>query len=380
MPWPTGAQASLVRAAVAPDPDVVPAFCNWRAQIDIEGPIDGGSFRLLPLVYERLRDQGFDDPLMARLKGVHRKSWSQGQLLFRRTAPVLAALEAAGVQTMLIKGAPMALTLYPSVAARPSMDLDIVVRRDKAEQALQIMHDLGWHTGTRIYPHEMPDAHAIDLHADDPDARKGAEIDLHWHILRETPATAADDWFWNAASPLDFCGVRTLQPSPAGHLLHTVIHGVRSNLEPPLRWIPDSIIIMRAAGETLDWDALTVFAGRQKLSYRLHLGLAYLAETYAAPVPREVLDRLKANGISTIERLENIIAFRGPYEMHRPLLYPLVDYWRYRRNEPMGRFLKGYGGYLQRRWQVDHPAKLPLVALRAVARNIPLPFVERRPY
>lgn len=365
LPWPTVAQDWLVRAAVGPDADVIAAFRAWRALVDVDGPMDHGSMRLLPLVCDRLRELRYDDPLMPRLKGVRRKDWTKTLMLFARTAPAVAALEAAGVRTMLIKGAPMALTIYHAVAVRPLADLDIVVRPTDAAQALRILRDLGWTAGTTIRAHELPDSYAIDLHADD-----GLEIDLHWHCLRETPAAAADDWFWSTAVPFDFQGVRTLQPSPTALLLHTVIHGVRSNNEPPLRWIPDAMTIMRVRGDAIDWRALTDFAARQKLSYRLHLGLALLARTYAAPVPADVLARLNAEGISMIERIENVICLGDPRRMYRPLLFPAVDYWRFLRNEPIGSFLKGYCGYLRRRWCLDHPVQLPLVALGAIGRHI----------
>jgi hypothetical protein len=365
LPWPSGSQALIVRAAVAPDAAVVPAFRAWQAAVDLDGHVDGGTFRLLPLVYDRLRRQGCDDPLMGRLKGIYRKAWSETQTLFHRTAPAIAALEAAGVQTMLLKGAPLALGFYPSVATRPMMDLDILVRPEQAAAALAILGGLGWMPGKDIRPHEMADTHELDLHAG-----TGQDIDLHWHCLREAPATAADAWFWDGAVPLDFCGVRTLQPAPTGQLLQTVLHGVRSNLEPPTRWIADAMAILQASGDRLDWGAMLAFAQSQKLSYRLQLGLGFLAATYAAPVPSWVLDRLRADGISLIERIENRIYLRGADQAYRPLLAPLVDYWRFGRNMPAWRFLKEYRGYLQRRWRLDHPLQIPAAALTAIGRKL----------
>jgi hypothetical protein len=365
MPWPTERQALLVKAGVGSDSESVAAFRAWRGLVGADDTIDAGSFRLLPLVFHRLQQQGCDDPVMPRLKALSRSAWLQNQTVFHLTAPAVAALEAAGIETMLIKGAPLALAVYPTVGSRPLKDLDIVVRKDAASRALRILDDLGWRAGSRVPLREMPDTHAIDLHA-----ASGHELDLRWHCLRDTPAVIADDWFWDAAVPLDFCGVATRQPSPTGHLLHTLVHGVRSNLEPPVRWIADAMMLMHTRGQALDWDSFTGFARRQKLSFRVHLGLSYLVREHAAPVPCWVLDRLKADGISTIERMENIIYLRRPEEMYRPLLFPLADYWRFLRNEPIGRFLLGYCGYLQRRWELRNPARIPLAALAAIGRHV----------
>ena len=365
MPWPTGPQALILRAAVAPDAEVRPAFEAWKALINLDDDLDGGAFRLLPLVFDRLHGLGVDDPLMGRLKGVYRKSWSETQTLFHDMAPVIAALEAAGVKTMLLKGAPLALSYYRTVALRPMLDLDVVVPFDQADKALKVMAELGWTAGSTIRPHEMPETHAVDMRS-----AKGRELDLHWHCLREAPAKVADDWFWTHAEPLDFCGVQTLQPNPTALLLHTVVHGVRSNLEPPIRWIADAMTLMKARPEAIDWTALVDFAKAQKLTYRLHLGLDFLARTYGAPVPAAVLTSLKACGISLIERIENVIYLGDASQMYRPRLFPLIDYWRFLRNEPFGPFSAGFGRYLQRRWQLSSPMQIPLEAMAALRRRL----------
>jgi hypothetical protein len=301
---------------------------------------------------------------MGRLKGIYRKAWSEMQTLLHATAPALAALHDAGVPTMLIKGAPLALGIYPSVATRPMMDLDIAVRAADAGRALPVLHACGWTDGTRLAPEEMPEAYSAELHN-----AQSRGIDLHWHTLRETPAEAADDWFWRWAQPLDFAGTPTLQPRPTAQLLHTVIHGVRSNREPPVRWIADAMTILQAKGGAIDWDDLVGFARRQRLSYRLHLGLSFLAAHYRAPVPDTALSALRAHGISLVERVENIICLGDAEQMYRPYLFPLIDYWRYSRNMPLGAFLRGYAECLQRRWRLRHPVQIPLAAMLAISRN-----------
>lgn len=365
MPWPTGAQALIVRAAIGPEREVEPAFRAWRDQVDIDGPIDGGTYRLLPMVYKRMRDLGVDDPLMGRMKGVYRRSWVETHSLFHDMAPTVERLEAAGVQTLLLKGAPLALTYYRSYATRPMFDLDLVVPFPQRDEALRVLRDMGWNAGSMVRTHELPDQHGLD-HRN----ASGRELDLHWRWLREAPADAADDWFWSGAERLEFCGVSTRQPSPTAMLVHLVAHGVRSNVEPPIRWIVDAATVIATA--SIDWPALVGFAKAQKLSYRLGLGLDYLARHYEAPVPEEILRELKAAGLSLIERMENIV-YLGPAEtMYRPRLYPLVDYWRNLRNQDPWTFTRGYPAYLQRRWQLGHALHIITAAVAALGRRMGL--------
>ena len=373
LPWPTGLQALIVKAAIGPDDQVEAAFRAWRDQIDIDDHVDGGTFRLLPLVYERLRSLDIADPLMGRLKGVYRRAWVETHGLFADVAPTVARLEAAGVNTLLLKGVPLALSYYRSHATRPMFDLDVLVPNSQRDLAIQILGEGGWRQGAMVRVIEVADQHGLDF-------RNAAdrELDLHWHCLREAPSDAADAWFWASTRPLDFSGVATRQLNPTAMLLHIVLHGVRSNVEPPIRWIVDAATVIRSSPGEIDWDALVGFARSQKLCHRLFLGLDYLSREYGVPVPSDALRRLKASGVSLVERLENVIYLGKAETMYRPRLYPLIDYWRHLRNLDLWSFLRGYGPYLGRRWKLHHTFEVPLEALRVLSRHMMRPHVSAR--
>ena len=71
-------------------------------------------------------------------------------------------------------------------------------------------------------------------------------------------------------------GQATRALGPEDMLLHTVIHGMRFNQEPVVRWIPDALAILVSAGDALDWDLVVREAERRRLRLRLGIGLAYL--------------------------------------------------------------------------------------------------------
>jgi hypothetical protein len=57
-------------------------------------------------------------------------------------AEVLAALEAAGMAPLVLKGGALAHLLYPRPGLRPMRDLDILIRRDEARRAREILSQL----------------------------------------------------------------------------------------------------------------------------------------------------------------------------------------------------------------------------------------------
>jgi hypothetical protein len=363
-PWPSEAQRLLLEAAVGPAEGVLGAFNSWRAMTDIEAPVDGGTYRLLPLLYARLSALHIDDPLMGRLKGIYRRAWYQNNLLFHRVVPAVAALELAGIRTMLLKGAPIALTYHASHATRPMADLDLLVKADQADAARMVLAELGWKATTKHPQHELLDIHAQDLRNAD-----GTEIDLHWHCLREVPGETIDDWFWSNAKPFTFEGVKTLQPAATQMLVQTVLHGLRANLEPSIRWVSDAAALIGQSVDPIDWSAIVAVGRKQRLACRLSMGFSYLVEQFAQPVPGWVIEQLDAAGISIIERVENLIYLGPALRMYSPHFFPLVDYWRYRRVLNARRFWREFPSYLARRWQLRHPWMIPVAAGSVLLRQ-----------
>src|ERR1044072_7842383 len=117
--WPNAAQETLLRAALSIDGSASHDFQRWLGMVDFEGHIDEGSFRLLPLVWARLRAEEFDHPLMPRLKGVYRSCWARTARNGMLASEVLDILSAASIPTLVLKGLPLSLAFYSEQALRP---------------------------------------------------------------------------------------------------------------------------------------------------------------------------------------------------------------------------------------------------------------------
>jgi len=109
----------LLRAILLPDDRWQAAWLRWRAGADLDR-LAPGAFRLMPLLYQRLRAAGWDEPWMGRLQGIHRHTWARNQMLLRDAADAARSLHQAGVPVMLIKGAAMiSLTITTPDCAPP---------------------------------------------------------------------------------------------------------------------------------------------------------------------------------------------------------------------------------------------------------------------
>src|SRR5262245_47798267 len=89
--WPTPHQELLLGAALLNGDEALEAWEEWKVGVDVD-TLDWGSQRLLPRLYKNLHLHGIDEPLVAKFKGYHRRTWCENQLRFHRLAPSVRAL------------------------------------------------------------------------------------------------------------------------------------------------------------------------------------------------------------------------------------------------------------------------------------------------
>ena len=309
--WPTHEQTLLLRAACCRDARAREAFAAWRQCVDVEQEFDWQMVRLLPAVYANLLALGEADPLMARLKGVYRRSWVETNRSLQRAESVVDALTAEGIPVMMLKGAAMLLTYYPSHAQRPLGDLDLAVPMRDAPQAIATLRALGWQPTAGESEDRYRWFHAMQFYHP-----LGGELDLHWHIMVETTAGDGDALLWEACESTRFADYTVKTLAPTELLFHTVLHGIRWNVASPIRWVIDAHRIVEQRAADIDWARLVSLSRRLGVSHRIALGLAYLVNSHDVAIPRAVLDALQQSPRAWRERLEASVILTD--RAHRP--------------------------------------------------------------
>lgn len=356
---PTEAQSLVLHAALDERAGAVAAWERWRAAVEFDD-VDHGSMRLMPLVYRHLGAEAFDAEVAGRLKGLYRRAWSQNQLLFRRAAEAVAALKARGIETLVTKGASLALLAYGDIGARPMDDVDVLVPIGRTEDAIEALREAGWEAD-----HEDPLAWAEVHHSLGFAGPGGGNVDLHWFSLWQP---ARDDELWAASVPLELSGVATRAPCAADQLLLACVHGTPWSPLPPFRWVADAIVTMRAAGAEFDWDRVAAEAERRRLTVATGAALAYLCDELSAPVPAETLERLAAAPASRHERAAFAAACR-PDSPARTLRMAWDRYRRLRDLDTGSPRPRGFASFARRFWGLESAWQLPLHAGRAFSRR-----------
>jgi hypothetical protein len=134
------------------------------------------------LLAGRLGERGWGDCPPAfrdRLAGSLRSQLAVDEITRRELVRVLAALAAAGVDAVLVKGAALAFTHYPDPVLRPRVDTDLLIDAGGRERASATLEAMGYHglpsqAGELVIyqaPYAKTDAHGVH-HV----------VDLHWKV------------------------------------------------------------------------------------------------------------------------------------------------------------------------------------------------------
>src|SRR5262249_57590091 len=123
---------------------------------------------------------------------------------------------------------------------------------------------------------------------------RGLEWDLQWQGFYECLQENADDDLWSRAVPTDLLDVPTLALDPTDTLFHTVVHGMRWDEVPTVRWIPDALMVLRQGRPEIAWDPVLDGAGERRILLRFVRGIPYLLDSCEAPVPGDCRGRLDA--------------------------------------------------------------------------------------
>ena len=357
--WPNEMQNRILRAGLCEKEEAIQAMKAWLSEHDSTQHVDEASMRLVPLAYTNLTRHGFEDPIMGRFSKIAMLNRIKSMQVFKETEPVLSALSEQAIPTLVLKGLHLSKSYYQDIAARPMSDADIAVPRAFAHQAHQLLTDLGY---SRDYP-DKPFEDILRLHHASSYSKEGCvDIDLHWRIMPLKDDPEVDKPFWETARPQFFGQAEALVLSPTCLFYHTVIHGVRWNPLPPLRWIADAISQLRSDRENIDWNALEKLARDHKTTHRLGRGMRYLREVFSVDLPNDLIERLEKTPLSMVEKIENRLVVyndRDESDLKAKYMRLFGEYYRASYGKNPLRFATEYLDYLivrttgiSTRWQM----------------------------
>jgi hypothetical protein len=283
---------------------------------------------------------------------------------------VLAALDAAGISTVLLKAGALSATVYPQPSTRHNHAIDLLVDAEQIAAASVVLSKAAFTPG--------PAASGAAFHRDFRHST-GLALGLHSQLL----------FLPHFEMPLDPVRARTrvirigsrsvTVMSAEDNLVHICGHATYSRSRANLRWACDAYYLLQ---HDLNWPVITETAARSRLALPMLVLLRWLNEVLAAPLPAEWLadlqrrggtvDPVTAEGIyaallhSTLSRGRAFRAFDTSSQAQLGFLkfsaFPSLRYVRWRHNVDQGWLLPLY--------YMDRPRRLALRVVAGATRRL----------
>jgi hypothetical protein len=196
-----------------------------------------------------------------------------------------------GVPVIPYKGPALATSVYGNLALRVFGDLDILIRKEDVHSVVELMISLGYQPDFQFDAKQMA-AYMRTFYELTFTATDKASVELHWEIYSDHfvfPVAPLSIWHdKNAKGPCE-SGYQSIPPEKL--LLVLCVHGAQ-HYWGRLGWICDIAELLRTFGN-FDWSGLLSLATETGGRRILFLGLSLANELLDAPVPDEILHRIR---------------------------------------------------------------------------------------
>ena len=241
------------------------------------------------------------------------RSAARHRRLYGVLGEIVAALRGAGVEVLALKDLDLAARLYPGPGLRPIGDLDLLVHRDRYEDAAACLGMMGFESPPAAdvpYLLRYGDGHHLRRRRDE------VWVDLQWSVAQREWDVAGEAMFsfdveglWRRAGSAELEGVEVLVPSLEDMLLHLCLH-LEGHRYGELVLLCDIALLCERRGREIDWRRLCALAEDRGAGGSVARSLLMARRLLDAPVPAQVLERLA-----------------GPYveaALHEPLFEGLI--------------------------------------------------------
>ncbi len=273
---------------------------QWQALLKLA---DG--LHIAPLLYTRLKQKRLAVPpnIQQELRKRYFSNTGRNLAVYHAFRQLSTQLQAANIPMIPLKGVYLAEAIYPTLGERVIGDLDLLVPKDRIEEAIEIGIAANYHP---IMPMAL-DAWLKNKHHVCPQTNADTKltVEWHWHIIRPRPqGTIPIVHLWRRAVP----GVISEQSvsilTPEDTIFHLAYHiSYHHEFLFGIRNLCDLSLVCQTYAARIDWDAVGQRAKRWQFKRGVYLALMLARTHLAAPIPETFLHTFKPRNFSD-EHLE----------------------------------------------------------------------------
>ena len=313
---------------------------------------------VLPLIADRLSGaRAVSGPIRQRSLIEKQRSTVVDLALERELRRLLASFAERRIDVLVIKGSQLAYSHYERSDLRARVDSDLLVRRERRDDAAQLLRQLGYAAAEKVVG-ELNATQQLFTRPGPGDL--ALHIDLHWR-WSSPPAFAnvlTFDEMYSASMPIPGLGGAARGLSPVHALIVACVHRVAHHHDEgdQLKWLYD-IHLIASRLTPGEWETFVSLASDRAIGAVCVQGLERAAERLGTTYPSELRDAVRAGDRNE----EPTAAYLEARSQADAVLADLRSLgWQDRLRLMREHILPG-ADYMRRRYAPD--SHLPLVAL-----------------
>lgn len=273
---PTATQHLLLQAVHGQLSNAQEAWIIWNQKVDfLQEDIDPGSFSLLPLVADRLKDRLDHLPHGGRLKGILRRAWVESQINEQTLLRAAKICQDAEFNVLFVQrdgSAP-----GPKFQQQPTL----LIPPEEAKSAVHILQQNSWRLNG-VKELNLRRNSGILLTA--PSSQSHCYI--QWRPIIPLTDPASNAGLWQQIKKQSVEHHRALPPSI--RLIKICLDGFIWRPIPNLLWSVEAAALLSSAA--IDWEMVADAARFFDLVYPLNEMLTELRQAWGQPIPQEILN------------------------------------------------------------------------------------------
>ena len=242
--------------------------------------------------------------VLVSMEIAYRSTQRRNIILLDELRRMLILLTKAGIPVIVLKGAVLSELIYGDIGLRPMFDIDLLVRTEQTEHAINILRDTGYQRASK--PELKPGFDRrfrveVDLRAPAPFHN---QVDIHWQLLAPLFASRHVDLtaVWERAIPINLVGQPTYSLGPADWVLYQAAHAFYKHRHFRLLDLFDLDRLIRLLGSRLDWEAVGRIGADFHWLPALDAMLPKCVELLGTPIPPWIIQTVAAYRLPRFER------------------------------------------------------------------------------
>ncbi|MDR7000628.1 nucleotidyltransferase family protein [Neobacillus niacini] len=204
------------------------------------------------------------------LKQSYERSFYQNLFIKSQQEDILQRFEDYGINVIPLKGIHLAEKVFGHVGARATSDIDLLIRIEDLEIAIEVVHYLGFTVEEAPIPGHFHCSFSKEL----PNSTMPLVVELHWSLVKQSTSKFDIADLWKHAKPVKGNEyIKELIPNHTFYML--CLHGWRHNLD-SMKYFLDLIQALYYFNEDVDYEEILQLAAKHQTHRRMIRTLSIL--------------------------------------------------------------------------------------------------------